>query len=200
VTSVPVNGSVDGISFDPVTDQLRIIVRPSSGGNPPTQNFLANPVSGATVIEGPLVYTAGDPNAGATPIAAPIAYTNQDQLYGIDLARRLLFRVDQPSTGMASTVGPLGIQLTSSFGGFDIVGASDAFMTTLGIDFYSVDLSTGAATLIGTTVNQIRDIAQVQIGPVQSVPEPTSMSLLGLSLAGMFALRRRRAIQTTSPE
>lgn len=47
--------------------------------------------------------------------------------------------------------------------------------------FYNVDLGTGAATLIGTNVIQIVDIAQAQIGPAQRVPEQTSVLLLGLA-------------------
>jgi PEP-CTERM motif len=46
--------------------------------------------------------------------------------------------------------------------------------------------------LIGTNETQIEDIAQAQIGPVQSVPEPASIFLLGLAL--VFALRRRQAM------
>jgi Domain of unknown function (DUF4394)/PEP-CTERM motif len=185
-TSVPITDSISGIAFDPVTGALRMS---AIGGN-----FLVDPVTGATVVEGSLAYAAGDRNAGATPFVGNIAYTNQDQLYGLDLVQKVLFLVDQPSTGVISTVGPLGIQ-PASFAGFDIVGATDAFMST-GIlpgvtGFYNVDLGTGGATLIGTNVIQMVDIAQAQIGPLQRVPEPTSVLLLGLALAAMLVLRRR---------
>jgi hypothetical protein len=185
-TSVPISDTISGIAFDPVTGALRMSA--IRGGN-----FLVDAVTGATVVEGPLAYAAGDPNAGATPFVGNIAYTNQDQLYGLDLVQKVLFLADQPSTGVISTVGPLGIQ-PASFAGFDIVGATDAFMSTVilpGVTgFYNVDLGTGAATLIGTNVIQIVDIAQAQIGAAQPVPEPTSVLLLGLALAAMLALRR----------
>lgn len=187
--------SASDIAFNPVPDAIRIV-------NSDDENVRVNPVTGVAVVDTSLAYAASDMNAGANPFVGAIAYTNQDQdpatgtqLFGVDLARGLLVLIDPPNSGTLTTVGSLGIQ-PASFGGFDIVAPTAAFFST-GIlpgvtGFYSIDLGTGAATLIGTNTAFIVDIAQAQIGnPVQPIPEPASMTVLGFGLVGLLAARRR---------
>ncbi len=186
--------SVGDIAFNPVTDMIRIV-------NSDDQSVRVDPVTGAAVAEGSLTYAPSDVNAGANPFVGAVAYTNQDQdpatdtfLFGLDFVARSLVLINPTTRGTLSTVGPLGIQ-PASFAGFDIVAPTTAFAAT-GIlpgvtGFYSVDLGTGAATLVGTNVTQLVDIAAAQIGT--PVPEPASMTLMGLGLASLLAVRRRRA-------
>lgn len=196
-SSIPLNAS--GIAFDPVTDTIRTV---GSLGN---ENVRVNPATGVAAADTPLAYAAGDANAGADPFVGAIGYTNQDQdpvtgtqLFGIDLSRGALVRLNQPSNGLLTTVGATGASFPS-FGGFDIVAPTTAFATSgLGngvIGFNSIDLRTGAATLIGafsgTGAATVLDIAQVQISPGQPIPEPATTFLLGVGLAGLFAARRR---------
>ena len=187
--SDPINAS--DIAFNPVVDAIRIVSLDD-------RNVRVNPVTGVAAVDTPLAYAAGDVNAGANPFIGGIAYTNQDQapaaatqLFGVDLVQRSLVLINPPNSGALTTVGALGIQ-TASFAGFDIVGPSTGFLST-GIlpgvtGFYSVDLRSGAATLIGTNATTFSDIAQAQIGT--PVPEPASMIILSLGLIGFFATRR----------
>jgi uncharacterized protein (TIGR03437 family) len=126
-----------------------------------------------------LTYPTGDANAGANPNLVGVAYTNNfdrttsTTLFGIDSNLDILVRQgsvggapDSPNNGRLTTIGALGVNTTDQVG-FDITAPNDvafASLTTMGASsssLYSINLNTGAATLVGAIGGGalIRDIA-----------------------------------------
>lgn len=157
-------GSFFGFDFNPVPDRIRV-------HSTDEQNLRIVPTTGATgVVDAGLAYAAGDAGAGANPDIVGTAYTNSvagaltTTLFAIDMARDVLVMLPSPNDGQLITVGSLGVNAGFNTG-FDIAGA-DAFLainTTLigSSQLYRVNLSTGAATVVGTvgTPNALRGIA-----------------------------------------
>ena len=99
-----------------------------------------------------------------------------------------------PNNGTLTTVGSLN---TIAFpeASFDIDGSTNqAFAVLNGIEFSTIDLTTGAATYIGdiSTPSNIIGIASIS-----AVPEPTSIILLSVA-GGMFATARWRKRKSSS--
>lgn len=150
-------GNFQGFDFNPVVDRAR---RVSDGG----QNARIDPNLGQIVggaFDTPLDYPASDPNDPATPYVTGVAYTNSvagavtTTLYGIDNNLSILTTINPPNAGQLNTVGPLGVTLAPfSDVGFDITpaGVAYAVMTDnadLLTKLYTINLATGAATLVG---------------------------------------------------
>ncbi|MEP7339546.1 MAG: DUF4394 domain-containing protein [Acidobacteriota bacterium] len=158
----PAATGVFGIDFNPSVDRIRLV-----GGA--GQNLRINPVTGAVAAtDTNLVFAAGDPNASATPNASAAAYSNNfvgstgTTLYVIDTTLNALLTqgsvggtTTSPNTGQLFTVGPLGVDPTGVIG-FDISSNSGAAFATFTVagsttpQLYSINLTTGAATLVGT--------------------------------------------------
>lgn len=201
------SGNAFGVDFNPVPDLIRIT---SNAG----QNARLSPVTGAVAgTDTTLAFATGDANAGQPPNIVAAAYTNNlagvtsTTLYGIDpllnvLVRQgsLNFRANNPATpvspntGQLFTVGSLGVTLGTNLVGFDIFtqnGVDSAFLTA-GSKLYTVDLGSGAATLVG----DVGDGSNLR--GVAAVPEPTTMAGLALAGAGMTYVRRRRKVASES--
>ena len=162
-------GASYGVGFNPVPDRLRVIadsglnlrINPTPTPAPaPSTDMLClvttdTAISGATSISG-AAYTNAIPAASSTT------------LYGIDSGAGALVRIGNnpangiagdpgnPNSGVAVTVGALGAGAIGNVDGFLIDGrnntallatrAADAAASTL----YTVNLTTGAATVTGT--------------------------------------------------
>lgn len=169
----PLLGRHVGIDFNPVADRLRVVTEAG-------QNLRVHPDTGLLVDFDPktdglqsdvvLGYVAHDVNAGKTPRIVAAGYTynkDNDKLttnYALDLDLGLLVMQGShetkvppvsPNTGRLMTVGPLGVAgLTAA--DLDIADLGNVPLAALRTDLtrlYRIDLSTGAATLIGPIGN-----------------------------------------------
>ena len=183
--NVALSGGSFDIAFNPVVDRLRVV---SDTG----QNLRVNADTGAVTVDKSLAYASGT----ATPGVLGVAYTNQvggtvatTVLFDIDTANGLLDTQAPPNNGTLNAVGSLGVAGLTSF---DIDGMGNVGYAADSTSFYTVNLATGAANLVGAFgVGNVTDFAITQ------VPEPMSLALLGMGLVGMATLRRR---QNTLPQ
>jgi len=197
--TTPLNGTDFGFDFNPTNNNARVVSNAR-------QNLIVDPTTGVTTVGTNLAYAAGDANAGANPNIVGAAYTNNNPgasstvLYDIDSGIDRLVTQDLPTAGTLHTVAGagLGVNATALLG-FDIGGDGTAFAamqtaTDIRSGLYTINLGTGAATLVGTIDGgiQVRDIA---IEPATGfiVPEPASMLSLGVVALGMGLRRRNRA-------
>ncbi len=166
-TRVAIGASV-GMSFDPTSDQLRII-------NYSGENYTIDPDTGFPSSIGlPVRYAVNDPFRDQTPRLAAISFTNSipfalfTQLYGIDhINDTLVIGVDNPNLGTFSTVGSLGIDVTNAVG-FDIdpvlrIGYATLQPVGQSLSIFSfINLNTGQVSLVsqvGTARPVFLDIA-----------------------------------------
>lgn len=169
------SGGRIGVDFNPVPDRIRVVTDAE-------QNLRLNPDTGAVAgTDTPLVFAAGDANANANPNVVSVAYTNNfnaatsTTLFGIDSGLDILVRQGSaggapvsPNTGQLSTIGALGVNTTDQVG-FDISAPGDVALASLTpqgqttSSLYSINLTTGAATLVGPigSTDIVRDIALV---------------------------------------
>lgn len=207
---IPPIGGV-GIDFNPTVDRIRLITQTG-------QNVRLNPVTGAlAATDGTLAYAATDANAGQLPTASGAAYTNSvagattTTLYVIDTrgglaAARLVTQGNaagtiSPNSGALFTVGSTGVASASSVG-FDISNTGVAYATltnpaTLATSLYTINLTTGAATLVGAlSGNTTYDGLTVQLASFASMGLTTNQAnvggaldaFTGLPSAGLLAL------------
>jgi hypothetical protein len=198
----PINGSLLGFDFNPNADvsgaaSLRVL---TAAGD----NYAVNVNPGANL--GAVTKQTNVSSASGALKLTGAAYSNNDTspatptvLFAIDTVSSSLFSTSAPGGGVYTRVGSLGASSLNVFG-FDISGSGVAYAGLTGDDSYSslytIDLQTGAASLIGAFGIQgntaLPTIVGLAVAP--AVPEP---STVGLMLAGLgavgFGLRRARA-------
>jgi hypothetical protein len=177
------DGTDFGVSFDVAGEGIRIT---SDTG----QNLVLDPDTGTVASVDPtLTYVAGDAHAGSVAGVVACAWTTSpttgDVLYGIDLARGLLVKIETPTAGAVRTVGPLGLAGLVS-GGFTSLDASpDTGIVYAVVDSgndsvsreYIVNLGTGGASQVGGAMTALLRAATVV---PESPPAPPGTRLIGL--------------------
>jgi hypothetical protein len=186
------SGSSFGFDFNPTVDRIRVV---SNTG----QNLRLNPNDGTlSATDTPLAFASGT----GVPSVVGAAYTNNfagattTTLYDLDSGVDSLFTQSPPNNGTLNLVGSVGVGF-GDLAGFDISGASGTAFASFAsaaaalTSLYTVNLATGAGTLLGSIGNglTISDISVV----LTPVPEPETYALFGLGLAVLGALRRARA-------
>ena len=174
------NGANFGFDFNPVPDLIRLV----SDGD---QNLRLSPNDGTVAgTDGTIAFAAGDPNNGQNPSIVGSAYTNSfpgataTTLYGIDSNLNALVTQGtavgvtpavSPNTGQLFTVGSLGAGVTAGAPvGFDIASPNNmafASLTPQGSNrsnFYTVNLATGAARLVGPIGGLTEPVVGIAVG------------------------------------
>jgi Domain of unknown function (DUF4394) len=228
VFDIALNGSAFAIDFNPTVDRLRIVSNNE-------QNMRWNPVSG-TIVDGDTLTVGTQPDASLAPAGDVVAaaYTNNDldattatTLFGIDSGTDSLVGiggangVPSPNLGAVTTIGALGVD-TSDRAGLDVpLGASTtafASLTVGGVSrLYSVNLATGAATLVGdigpsgtaiadiTVSSQAAPSPAAPVTPPSTLPPPdlppvlSSLSLTNRTFAAVGVRSKSRAAATRVP-
>jgi hypothetical protein len=137
--------------------------------------------------------------SGTITSANAVAYTRTDfasaggatTLYYIDPTTDTLNTSSAPNGGVTTSVGSLGFDFIGNTN-FDIftAGSTHTGYASNGNDFYSINLSTGAATFIATNTANFRSGIAVFTSPI---PEPsTYAALAGVAVLGLAVTARRR--------
>ena len=188
VSATPVTLSLGtgqiGFDFNPTVDRIRIV-----GSN--NANYRLNPVTGAiAATDLNIAYAAADPNFGTDAAVGTVAYTNSyigatsTTLFDIDDSLGILTSQNPPNNGTLNTIGSLGlsINLADLSTDMDIYFNPDTYTNVAyfvantsgsSIDkLYTINLTTGLASLVGNTGIALQDIACY-------IPRPESNSIKG---------------------
>lgn len=179
-----------GIDFNPSADfangsSLRLVSSAGSNfainaGTGVVGNAASNIGTGYTAV----AYSNAVPLPTAAPASTALYYINSD-------ANTLSMASSGFNAPTITTIGPLGVDVLKA-NGFELLGNGQAFAAfnvdagSLATGIYSIDLVTGAASLIGTYSGTLSGLT------ISAVPEPQTYLLMAGGLLGIAGWARRR--------
>ena len=179
-------GTDFGFDFNPTVDRIRVV-------SDLDQNLRLHPDDGTlAATDTPLAYATGDPNQGEDPNVVGAGYTNSyhgastTTLYDVDSDLDVLTLQAPPNNGTLSTVGALGIDVLSTVG-FNIRDCNNTAYAAftlqpigtgaLSSGLYTVNLVSGAATLVGTIGPGNVEVVALALAPTaMNPPTPTAVA------------------------
>lgn len=158
--------------FNPAANRLRVLGTDDANFRH-TLSALPTPAATGTTADGTFAYPTGTPN----PNLVAAAYTNSfndtgkpnsgltTTLYSVDADQDALIThpaAGAPAFNTLQTVGALGVDVMVGKTGFDIAGAGTAVLSRAGAsstDLYTVDLTSGKATMKGSVKVALSSVA-----------------------------------------
>lgn len=181
VSSVAITGAkgpITSIAADPISGKL--YGNTTSGFGGADQLYLIDPTTGVVTLLG---------NIGFGNVYA-LGFTQAGQLTGISDDTNQLISLSVLS-GVGTAIGATGDLFQ-----YDVASRpEDGVMFGLSTRSYGLntfDLTTGAATAVGSYGTRVNLAGLAFLGESTRVPEPATLALVGLALAGAGVARRRR--------
>lgn len=194
--STPLSGTYFGVNFNPNADRLRIV-------SDQDQNMRVNPNTGMIVGTGDTALTYANPMLGSPTIFGTsyensVAGATTTRQFFIDPVLDLLGMINFPNSNFnAGVINAVGTGLmvnvpSNSPLGFDISAATGTAYLASGNNLWTVNTTSGIASFVGSVgIGSGQNVTAITASPV---PEPGTLVLLGLGLAGAFAARRLRNV------
>ena len=170
-----------GLAFSP--SGIAYAVNGDSNGNP--QLFTVNLSTGSATVVGTMTTTPGATDGGHD--INGLAWRSDGKLVGLDDNTNSLLVIDPTTAQITSTL--VSLPTVGALGGMTVLDGTGYFSLNSG-DLYSFDLFSGANTLVGPMRVPMSGLA----GLSETVPEPATLGLLGIALAGIGLARRRKPI------
>ncbi len=186
-SALALEGTNFGFDFNTVVDAIRVV------GNL-DDNYVVNADTGMVAVQATDVFFApGDPNAAIDPIVSGNAYLpGSASQFAIETVTGSLV-MQANNAGTLNTVGALGFAVGPRTS-FDIGFNGMAYLQDVR-GFYTVDLTSGAASFVGNTPVALFGITAAP--STAAIPEPSTWAMLLLGFGAVGGIIRRRARVST---